>query len=1227
MSRIKNILLVFSISVTTSAVLLSKPAIKAYAADNSVYKSSISNNNEINVKGKEVQEKEVNVNKNNDSNSKVNSSNENQVSNKESSNPKVSSSSEIQSINKNVNLQVQQNNKSLLAASNVDDEVKKINAGNAQTSDYIAIGETKVKPDTLDIINKAIVDARSAEGTDLSEVEIYDIVSQTAEAIQEAFRNINDGVANVSDYTLLGATFVNDANLDSVNKYFYHKRYATVTKFKDVATKTSNALKNINNGQGGETDYTALEVSGVTQPYLDLVNKNIVKEKQDKGRDLTITEISDSAASTIARINTALDNMDAGVATLEDYQAIGANNVPQLHVADVNSLAMDQRWGDVSEAIDGINTIMTYINNINSGVGTEDDYINSHAVDSNEGNIDYDILNANIIEKKTAKGQDLTIPEIANVVKEVKTLLDFYNHAAAGQTTLQDYKNVDPNAQVQQDDVATLSDMLKTRDCKTLKALQEKIDSILNSLKNINSGIGNIDDYSKLQTEAVDASKLEAVNDDIKKLKADKGRDLTIQEIRDSVKKTIDYINSTSNVSKGDGSVSDYITIGIDGVTEINIEFVNERIKESGITITIENIKVVIEPIVQLSEVYVRIVTGVGTVVDYKTLGINNVNDNNIIYINAELKNKKDVKIQDIQTRVDNTINNIDVINKISAGDAVLSDYFNIGITDVYQDILDYVNADLKIQNYKDVDDIIERVEAKISSYEALMRINIGEAVTDDFKALGLTDINDGLLLYATTDLQNKNYKTADEVIARVQAQIEIYRALMQINLGKATTADYNTLEIIDINDSILTYVNADLQGKNYVNVDEVKAEIEKNIQIYNALLKIDSGSATIDDYRTIGITTVIDYNISYVNIRIKGMNIPQVSDAKRFINIILNNMIVSSVSGTITDSATGTPLQGVEIRFRIGENNISGDYFSKNGSPVEATVDAQGKYSIQLPEGSYTVEIKKDGYVTQNFVITSNGKAKTVLQNIQLVMLQYTVSGVVKDAQTGNPLQGVAIRFRIGQDNKSGDYYSVNGNEVVVYTDAQGKYTVSLEAGTYTAEAKKDGYINVYSVVISSEATENNIQNIVISQTLSENQYRVVLTWGANPLDLDSHFSGTTGSGQSINVYYQAPSAQVGDTVVSLDTDAKFGYGPETVTFVVDSKGSYTYSVFDFSDGSSSASNKLSLSGATVRVYKGSEQIKTYTVPTNAEGITWNVFKVENGQIVDVNSITGDRE
>ncbi|MBD7909962.1 carboxypeptidase regulatory-like domain-containing protein [Clostridium cibarium] len=1205
MRKIQKILLLASISAATSTFLLDKPTLKAYAVDESAYKNQITSNNKINISKEETTNDKkmegVNLKKEEELESKKTSSNSNVGVNKDSKSLAI------------------QNNLAVSKAISVSDAVNKINAGNGDIAEYRALRLTRVNRDNLKIINKAVMAEKSAQGRDLTLPEIMDITLQTGEGIQEAFENINNGTGTVDDYKLLGADFVNETNIDSVNKYFNGKGYTNVLKFQDVSNKAASALRHINDGEGTESDYSTLEIGSYNSIYSDIVKKYISKEKESKGRDLTIAEIASVVNTTIDRTKQALYNMDQGVGTLDDYKFIGADNVDELHREDVNSLAMNQRWGDVTTALQEINNILGWLSNINNGVGDEPDYGNTHIIDTNKEFFDYGVVNAAVLKRKEANsGQDLTINQIKEVVDSVRKLTKFYERVIAGQATAEDFKDAG-FPEVAQDDVATLNDMLKD---ESLTSLQDKLRSILDSVKNINAGTGSIDDYNNLKTDAVDLSKLQAVNDDILKLKAEKGRDLTIAEIRESVKKTI----AASKVVKGDGEVKDFIIIGINGVTEINIQFINEKIKENG-SITIININIVIKPIVELSQVYVRIVSGEGTPEDYKKLGINNVDEKNVIYINADLKNKKYAKVQDIQVRVDSTISNIEIINKISSGNGIIDDYINIGITDIYEDILVYVNADLKIQNYKSVDEIISRIQARISSYEALMRINLGEAITDDFTALGLTDITDGLLIYVSTDLQKQNYKTIDEVVNRVQAKISIYKALMQINLGKATVADYNALGLSQININILIYVNADLQGKKFVTVDEVKAQIEKNIQIYKVLLKISSGEATIEDYRAIGVNEIIDYNISYVNIRIKNANISQVSDAKMVINIIINNMIFSNVGGVITDSTTGKPLQGVEIRFRIGANNTTGDYFTKNGVPVVATIDAQGKYSIQLPEGCYTVEIKKDGYVTQNFVITSDGKAKNVLQNIQLIMIQYTVSGVVRDAETGNPLEGVAIRFRVGENNKSGDYYSVNGTEVVVYTDAQGKYSVSLAGGTYTAEAKKDGNITIYSVIISSESAEKMLQDMVLSKTLPENQYRVVLSWGSNPHDLDSYFTGKTGDGQSINVYYQNKTVKVGDTVVTLDRDDTDGNGPETVTFVVDQKGNYTYSVYDLSDSSTPSSNLLSLSGATVKVYKGNQELKTYVIPTNASGITWNVFKVENGQIVDVNTITSDKK
>jgi tetratricopeptide (TPR) repeat protein len=122
----------------------------------------------------------------------------------------------------------------------------------------------------------------------------------------------------------------------------------------------------------------------------------------------------------------------------------------------------------------------------------------------------------------------------------------------------------------------------------------------------------------------------------------------------------------------------------------------------------------------------------------------------------------------------------------------------------------------------------------------------------------------------------------------------------------------------------------------------------------------------------------------------------------------------------------------------------------------------------------------------------------------------------------------------------------------------------------------------------------------------------RIVLTWGKNPLDLDSHLSYADGY-----VCYHKKEARN----ANLDVDDVDSYGPETITILKKRQGQkYVYAVHNFSDKDISNNANLSKSNARVHVYIGTTLIKTYYVPSNKNGTVWIPFLIdENGNIVDI--------
>ena len=127
----------------------------------------------------------------------------------------------------------------------------------------------------------------------------------------------------------------------------------------------------------------------------------------------------------------------------------------------------------------------------------------------------------------------------------------------------------------------------------------------------------------------------------------------------------------------------------------------------------------------------------------------------------------------------------------------------------------------------------------------------------------------------------------------------------------------------------------------------------------------------------------------------------------------------------------------------------------------------------------------------------------------------------------------------------------------------------------------------------------------------------RIVLNWGAEPHDLDSHAVYPNN-----HVYFS--SMEGADA--QLDVDDTSSFGPETITIDRKHDGErYVYAVHNFSDGQNPNSTSLSKSNAKVFVYVGQTLIKTYYVPTDKVGNLWTVFAVtESGEFQDFNTIKG---
>lgn len=342
------------------------------------------------------------------------------------------------------------------------------------------------------------------------------------------------------------------------------------------------------------------------------------------------------------------------------------------------------------------------------------------------------------------------------------------------------------------------------------------------------------------------------------------------------------------------------------------------------------------------------------------------------------------------------------------------------------------------------------------------------------------------------------------------------------------------------------------------------------------------------------------------------------------------------AVKGRVVDSSTQEPLADVNVTIapRTILDNINDLIGTDWGTPqepiAELTTNNVGEYATQLKPGNYKLTFEKDGYletvVYSTIQVSNDPTIAQIINEVKLTNLDFvnlgTVSGKIIDAVSGENMADTTLFFREGQDNKDGE---VVHSEL---TNTDGTYTAELNAGTYTIELLKEGYLKAYfTIVVVAEQDKTN-QNFTISKALDLSEMRVVLTWENEPSDLDLHAWGPGLNNESFHLYY----THVGNSNysefagLSLDRDDTYYYGPETITLSEVRPGLYTFGIHNYTTYYSTTSTTLARSGARVDIYSGASEtpVETFYVPHDGIGAYWEVFKFNGltNEIIPVNEL-----
>lgn len=311
-----------------------------------------------------------------------------------------------------------------------------------------------------------------------------------------------------------------------------------------------------------------------------------------------------------------------------------------------------------------------------------------------------------------------------------------------------------------------------------------------------------------------------------------------------------------------------------------------------------------------------------------------------------------------------------------------------------------------------------------------------------------------------------------------------------------------------------------------------------------------------------------------------------------------------SATTGTVSNTFS-RPVQGAAITMSSGAT-----------AACTTTTNADGGFSCDVPAGAYTVAVTASGYapVSANVTVGEGGGTVTIPALVGLGSINATlVNGL-----TGAAIPDAAVECRRRVDNAT--YGGVE------FTGTSADDGLLALTGVFTGEARCTAAAAGVTIPMNLTIGATTTGTVVATPPPTVGSFRVVLTWGEDPRDLDSHLTGPIAGGSDrFHVYYADQSYEDHN----LDVDDVTSFGPETITIVpAGVNGMYRYSVHNYTDRTSpsTAGGRIADSGATVRLYDADGLIRTYTPPpaTGANGgtnaNTWRVFDLTiNGSNVSI--------
>ena len=301
-----------------------------------------------------------------------------------------------------------------------------------------------------------------------------------------------------------------------------------------------------------------------------------------------------------------------------------------------------------------------------------------------------------------------------------------------------------------------------------------------------------------------------------------------------------------------------------------------------------------------------------------------------------------------------------------------------------------------------------------------------------------------------------------------------------------------------------------------------------------------------------------------------------------------LENKPIEILSLELSDSIT---IFGDTIKLYV-------EAFDYDGDKISYSWDASGGQFLVKKDTAYWIAPNQNGYYNITCKV-SDGVGSSDAKAVGIRVVGKIIKGQVLNAINGTPIFGAIV--------------SIEDNDGI--SDMEGNYILFMDydpGDQFSFLASKDLFCPyVGSFLIPDDYYENKYTyNLAMSPIPSEGEIRLVLNWGAEPRDLDSHLKTPLIDGVEHHILYSNKGSSDSAPFVILDIDDTSGFGPETFTITQLFEGKYSYYIYQFS-----AEATLSTSNATINIYNSPDcEGETIIVPNSGIGRYWYVCDIDGG-------------